>query len=226
MVIVKGLNMNKVNWCDKEGLIAIVNKSKNLSEVLTYLGLSVKSSGSYGTLKKYIETYSIDISHFHNGIIMNWDDVQKLKNAISTSTNKSETLRQLGLNERSGNFTTLQKYIKKYNIDISHFNPYRRGQSVNTVKMTDAEWFVNGIRRNGQYTRNRLVESGHIDDKCSKCGLGNEWNNETLVLQLEHTDGDSLNNEILNLTLLCPNCHSQTKTYAGRNNKRRFIPVQ
>ena len=36
-------------------------------------------------------------------------------------------------------------------------------------------------------------------------------------LQVHHIDGNGFNNELSNLQLLCPNCHSQTDTYAGRN---------
>lgn len=55
-------------------------------------------------------------------------------------------------------------------------------------------------------------------NKCSECGINNLWNNKKLNLQLDHIDGNRKNNTIDNLRLLCPNCHSQTKTYAGRNN--------
>jgi 5-methylcytosine-specific restriction endonuclease McrA len=30
------------------------------------------------------------------------------------------------------------------------------------------------------------------------------------------------NNEISNLEFLCPNCHSQTITFTGRNNRRHM----
>jgi 5-methylcytosine-specific restriction endonuclease McrA len=36
-------------------------------------------------------------------------------------------------------------------------------------------------------------------------------------MDLEHIDGNSLNNNLENLSLICPNCHSQTATYKGAN---------
>lgn len=51
--------------------------------------------------------------------------------------------------------------------------------------------------------------------ECWECGLS-EWLKGELVLELDHIDGDNKNNEIFNLRFLCPNCHSQTKTYRGR----------
>lgn len=38
-----------------------------------------------------------------------------------------------------------------------------------------------------------------------------------IPLHLEHIDGNHLNNNLNNLTLLCPNCHSQTPNFRGRN---------
>jgi len=52
--------------------------------------------------------------------------------------------------------------------------------------------------------------------ECWECGLS-EWLKGKLVLELDHIDGDNKNNEISNLRFLCPNCHSQTKTYRGKH---------
>lgn len=56
------------------------------------------------------------------------------------------------------------------------------------------------------------------DNKCSKCGwsIKNEFTGN-IPLEVEHIDGNSENNNEENLTLLCPNCHSLTKTYKGAN---------
>jgi len=67
--------------------------------------------------------------------------------------------------------------------------------------------------------KNRIIFDKLIDYKCSSCGNEGEWRGERLSLQLEHINGISNDNRLKNLTFLCPNCHSQTKTYAGRKNK-------
>src|SRR5271166_5621357 len=58
----------------------------------------------------------------------------------------------------------------------------------------------------GSKRRRVLLEQ---QGKCLLCDLS-EWMGETLVLQLDHKDGDNNNNKRENLRGLCPNCHSQT----------------
>lgn len=63
------------------------------------------------------------------------------------------------------------------------------------------------------------------DNKCSRCGW-NEINQTTnkVPLQIDHIDGDHLNNKEENLILLCPNCHSLTSTYGilNKGNGRAY----
>lgn len=54
------------------------------------------------------------------------------------------------------------------------------------------------------------------NDQCEKCGI-NKWNNQPISLQIHHKDGNPSNNVVENLQILCPNCHSQTETFSGRN---------
>lgn len=52
--------------------------------------------------------------------------------------------------------------------------------------------------------------------RCESCGLM-EWLQKPISLEVEHMDGNSENNRLDNVKLLCPNCHSQTPTYKGKN---------
>ncbi len=67
--------------------------------------------------------------------------------------------------------------------------------------------------------KSRLYRAGLLkeDAQCAECGVSSIWNGKRLVLQLDHINGSNRDNRIENLRLLCPNCHSQTDTYAGRN---------
>jgi hypothetical protein len=59
------------------------------------------------------------------------------------------------------------------------------------------------------------------NNTCQKCG-NNEWMGEKIPLEIDHVDGNNVNNEKNNLIVLCPNCHGLTNNWRGRNktNKR------
>lgn len=58
------------------------------------------------------------------------------------------------------------------------------------------------------------------DERCNSCGIS-EWMGKPISLELEHKDGDHHNDLRDNLEALCPNCHSQTPTFRGRNIKNK-----
>lgn len=64
-----------------------------------------------------------------------------------------------------------------------------------------------------------IQERGH---QCEQC-KNTEWNGIPITLELEHMDGDHWNNNRENLKLLCPNCHSQTKTWRRRNKRQKIV---
>jgi hypothetical protein len=64
--------------------------------------------------------------------------------------------------------------------------------------------------------KNKLLKDGIKENKCEICGL-TEWNNKPLNMQLDHIDGNSHNHVLDNLRMICPNCHSQSETYCGKN---------
>lgn len=54
---------------------------------------------------------------------------------------------------------------------------------------------------------------------CSGCGTGPEWRGHPMTLELDHANGDPRDNRRQNLRWMCPNCHSQTQTFKGRNSR-------
>lgn len=67
-----------------------------------------------------------------------------------------------------------------------------------------------------QYVKKFILQKGLKVYKCEKCQIS-DWCGSKIILELDHIDGCSDNNELQNLRLLCPNCHSQTDTFRGRN---------
>jgi hypothetical protein len=74
----------------------------------------------------------------------------------------------------------------------------------------------------GNYKRYLKEKFG---DVCSECGQTSTWNNKPLTLQLDHIDGNSDNNQLSNLRLLCPNCHTQTDTHGSKGQGNRYKKV-
>ena len=67
--------------------------------------------------------------------------------------------------------------------------------------------------------RQLIFENNLFEYKCNCCGI-KEWNRKFITLEIEHKDGDVYNNHKSNLELLCPNCHSQTKTFRKNRSKK------
>jgi Zn finger protein HypA/HybF involved in hydrogenase expression len=82
---------------------------------------------------------------------------------------------------------------------------------------------------NSLYPRNklkaRIINQKLIEYKCTECDNIGIHNGKLLSLQLDHINGKSEDNRLENLRFLCPNCHSQTDTYAGKGSKgkRNYI---
>lgn len=69
-------------------------------------------------------------------------------------------------------------------------------------------------KRDRRALRNCLMK--YFENTCSCCG-NNKWMGKDIPLEVHHKDGDSENNILDNLELLCPNCHALTPTYKGKN---------
>jgi AraC-like DNA-binding protein len=77
-----------------------------------------------------------------------------------------------------------------------------------------------GRRRSRAHVKARLLGAGLKQQRCERCGL-TDWRGAPISLELHHVNGDGQDNRLANLRMLCPNCHSQTDTWGGRNKARR-----
>ena len=146
-----------------------------------------------------------------------------LRKEFKTSESVSDLLIKAGLENKGSNFRTLKTALHK--IGLSYEDLAKRGKEKATeaisAKRFERTWtneqiFVNGSLFTKNKLRRRVLADKLIKYECSSCGLKNKWNNKKIVLPLDHINGIDSDNRLENLRFLCPNCHSQTETFAGK----------
>jgi hypothetical protein len=148
-----------------------------------------------------------------------WTD-QQFTDAVASSTSVSQVLTQLGLKPAGGNYQTVRTTVERLNLSTDHW----KGQAWNkglsnpvSVRPTTDYLVLNGPAIKSYRLRDRLLRERILLNKCSECGIGSIWRTKNLRHHLDHINGNHFDNRLENLRLLCPNCHSQTDTYCGRN---------
>jgi len=141
---------------------------------------------------------------------------------VAKSKSLTEVIGKMGLKAAGGNYQVIKNYISKYELNIDHFESIIDKNNRIGFK-TNATPIENILTVNSTYSRQhlkiRIIKNKLIEYKCIECGNIGEWNGKKLSLQLDHENGINNDNRLENLRFLCPNCHSQTATYAGKNKK-------
>lgn len=144
---------------------------------------------------------------------------EDLIQAVNSSTSYSEVLTKLGLKIRSGNYITIRKYVAILNISVTHLTGKTKKQINRKLpRRSNEDIFVENSTYSPSKLFNRL-KTLNLPEECSICGLLPLWQDKYLKFHVDHINGVNTDHRLENLRFLCPNCHSQTSTYAGRNNK-------
>ena len=148
---------------------------------------------------------------------------EKLTEAIQNSFSIAEALKKMKMSVSTGNYRSFHKKIKEFGIDTSHF----LGQShlKGKIRKTKTTMTLDQILvENSGYSaidrlKKRLRKNNVLPYECSICKIS-KWQDKELSLQLDHINGVHNDHRLNNLRFLCPNCHSQTTTFAGKNKKK------
>lgn len=112
--------------------------------------------------------------------------------------------------------------FKKRAEQLGCYIPNQAGKGINKImpKIPIEEIICQGKHPDFQSfkLKNRLIDEGIKSNVCDICEI-TTWNGKPIQMELHHIDGDRTNHHITNLTLLCPNCHSQTDTFRAKNKK-------
>ena len=150
-------------------------------------------------------------------LIMRTYTDEQFKEAVINSTSIRQVLIKLKLSPEGGSYRVFHKLIKTLDIDISHFKGAGWAQGVSLQPKRKIEIYLSNTQPiTSHKLRIRLIKEGLLPPVCSGCCL-TQWMCYPIPLELDHIDGNHYNNEFTNLRLLCPNCHAQTPTHAGKN---------
>jgi hypothetical protein len=155
-----------------------------------------------------------------------WTDEQ-LADVVNTSRTYSQVLEKLGLKLCGGTHANIKLNIKRLGLSTEHFGGQgwctgeHHERLMRFVKIPTEKILVKDSTYTSTNTlKKRLFKEGLLEEKCNACGMGTEWQGKFISLQLDHKDGDRCNNQLDNLRILCPNCHSQTDSFAGKCRKK------
>lgn len=143
---------------------------------------------------------------------------EKLQELFNKHNCVSAVLDELGFSKTSIYYRNIIKE-RMLELDLTQYylNGEEKSPYYNNYKIYENEEVFLKNSNASINTVKRRYEKINPPSECGCCKLSPVWNNLPLVLQLDHKNGNNKDNRIENLRWLCPNCHSQTATYTGKN---------
>ena len=151
---------------------------------------------------------------------------EQFKEAWANSVSIAECARKLGLTVFGATYRSIKLAAKELGLSQEHMTGqgWNVGPKYRQVKRSRPlkEILCADVSYNGNNLRQRLIKEGIKEHRCESCLL-DEWLGKPIPLELDHINGDKLDNRLENLQILCPNCHAGTDTYRGKNRGRNYV---
>ncbi len=148
---------------------------------------------------------------------------EELQAIINACVSIKQVIERLGLLICVYQYRAFRKRVQADNLDISPLSkslPKNRypAEAIAATTVPVQELLREEVTVDTKTLKQKLLKAGLLRPVCNECDNDGIWRGQPLVLQLDHINGLRTDNRLENLQLLCPNCHSQTKTWG---NKRR-----
>lgn len=203
--------------------------TNSIREMLEYMGLPPQDS-PYGHIRKRLDKFGIDSSHFTSGRGYGpaLHPRAELATAVESSTSLAGVLQVLGRSGSGAARARVKRSIEAYGLATDHFTGQGHFRGTRSPNRKSAAEILVRLAPGSARTKTALLRRA-LDDLgtahiCAECGLGDIWQGKRLVLEIDHVNGDRLDNRHENLRYLCPSCHSQTSTFANRSRDRTVPP--
>ncbi|MFJ7771423.1 HNH endonuclease signature motif containing protein [Streptomyces sp. NPDC097107] len=203
--------------------------SNSIREILEYMGLPPQD-GPYGHIRKRLDKFGIDTSHFTSGRAYGPGLLPRaeLAAAVETATSVAGVLAALGRSSNGATRALVKRSIEAFGLSTAHFTGQGHYRGTRSPRRKPAADILlrraPGSARTRTVLLRRALDDLGVPHVCGECGIGDIWQGRRLVLEIDHINGDRLDDRQENLRYLCPSCHSQTSTFAVRSRERSVPP--
>ncbi|MET9874518.1 HNH endonuclease signature motif containing protein [Actinacidiphila glaucinigra] len=202
----------------------------SIREILEDLDVPPYDS-AYRHIERRLAHFGIDTSHFARPAANRQHpiDIHRLCTAVGESTSLAGVIRRLDLPDNGTSRRRVKRVIAEQALSTAHFTGQAHARGVPSPRRKEAEEILRLLApdsaRAGRRMLHRALQEKGVPYECGACGTGPAWQGLTITLEIDHVNGDRLDNRIGNLRYLCPSCHSQTAGFAGRADSAT-VPAQ
>ncbi|MEU2677800.1 HNH endonuclease [Streptomyces sp. NPDC007107] len=207
-----------------EELQVAANSSESVRGVARALGVP-DDGRSRAAVAAMLRSREIDTSHFRNARLSIPEEA--LRTAVRDAASFADVMRALGLEVNDSNHRRVRRKILQMQLDTSHF----KRRSWRSVRVPEQRQIApkalvvmpKGSARVNRARLHRALQEIGVPYRCTSCGNTGEWLGRPITLQIDHVNGNWLDNRAENLRYLCPNCHALTDTWCRNRSRPKTV---